>query len=412
MALQGHDIFWYVEDRKAKNLLKNLPITQVDNWQRYVNLVDMIIFDSTGYGQLQDELRQKGRVVIGGSSAEKLETDRNYGASIAREFGLTIPEEQTFKDAKSVAQFVESNPDTYVLKASGENLPPYSSFVGSASDGSDVVAFADFLESKHGKHIKEFVLCSKLHGIEVGVAAYFAGDRFLMPFSINFEHKRLGTGHPYYAPQGTGQNTGELGTSMFNTSEITRFTQMLIRFEKFFAHFNHFGIIDINTITTRDTSYFLEWTVRFGYPSTMIEQALAQSGHVDDFNAIAQRQNLAWELNKWAVGVVGASIGYPYEDEYKKSGMGMPFIGVKTEDILNAAIFPWEVEADEHGNLYTSDGNGSSVVANGASVRVDLAITKAYINLLRVKLPSMYFRTDIGKNSGRDYSLLRDWQWL
>ena len=49
----------------------------------------MIVFEATGFGTLQDELRAQGFNVIGGSAfGDKLEIDRGFAQSLLGEVGL------------------------------------------------------------------------------------------------------------------------------------------------------------------------------------------------------------------------------------------------------------------------------------------------------------------------------------
>ena len=64
---------------------------------------------------------------------------------------------------------------------------PMESFVGRLTDGRDVLAFLAGLPSS----TESFILMQHVEGIEMGVGAYFNGERFLKPSCLDWEHKRF-----------------------------------------------------------------------------------------------------------------------------------------------------------------------------------------------------------------------------
>jgi len=400
LAFEGNQVFWYVQDKKMKPLLTGVRnIFHIDDYHPYLKEVDFILFDSTGFGEEQDALRKKGLKVIGGSSfGDRLEIDRDFGQEVAKEFGLNIPQTISFSSMTEVEKYVQQVPAAYVLKSSGEDLPTYATYVSSTNDGSDLVEFGYFLERKFGRKIRKFELCEKIDGVEIGIAAYFDGQKFLKPYNINYEHKRFGTGHETRATiDGVGQNTGELGTVMVNTTKVSPLVEQLLRFAPLFARANHVGIIDINFIRSKKDGkfYFLEWTSRFGYPSCMIEQSLNPYNLTDDFVNILAHRDLYWQPNVWTVGIVLASQGFPNEDAYNKEGRGLPILGIDEVMLHTGYFYPWEFEMDGE-QMITSAGIGASVVVCGIASDLAKAQENAYNNVKKVKIPNVYYRTDIG----------------
>lgn len=414
LSLEGNDILLYIEERKMRRLLTGFPrITHIEEFERYVGEVDAILVDSTGYGKQQDAWRWRGLKVIGGSElGDKLELDRDYGQKIAKNMELVVPPSKEFHRLDDLEKYIRCCRNKYVLKTSGQDLPSYSTFVSDTTHGEDVIEFARMLEERHGNKITAFELSLKVEGIEVAIGAYFDGKRFLKPFNINFEHKRIGAGHLQFATlEGVGFNTGELGTVMFNMTKETAFSSVLTRFEPMLREVGHIGMVDINTIVTKDAIYFLEWTCRFGYPATMIEQQLNEYTLSADIENILNGRDLFWKLGTWAVGVVLCSQGFPYEEEYEKSGMALPIMGIRLSDTLSKEFHPWEVELEDN-RMMSSAGIGATMVATAAHISLSIARQKAYNNVKRVKIPNMYYRVDIGERVEKQVSELYSWQHL
>jgi phosphoribosylamine--glycine ligase len=98
--------------------------------------------------------------------------------------------------------FIANHPARYVLKFSGPNHAASETYVGQLADGRDVAAMLHARPSDSGGR---FILMEFIDGIEMGVGAYFDGERFLTPACLDWEHKRFFAGN-------LGELTGEMGT--------------------------------------------------------------------------------------------------------------------------------------------------------------------------------------------------------
>jgi phosphoribosylamine--glycine ligase len=113
-------------------------IDKVLSWRRelpWVGKKGLIIFDDTGFGEEQDELRAAGYIVVGGSAfGELLETDRAFGQKTFKEYGMKTAELHDFKRIEDAITFVRKNRGAWVIKQNG---PQHEfNYIGEFEDGS------------------------------------------------------------------------------------------------------------------------------------------------------------------------------------------------------------------------------------------------------------------------------------
>ena len=254
---EGHQVKAYIEREYDQDVYDGF-IEKVGNWKNYVGWADIIIFDDVGFGKIADELRKKGKLVVGGSEyTDQLEENRQFGQMEMEKLGMPVLPHWDFSDYNSAIKFLEENPGRYVFKpnyavGTGEDLHDLL-FLGEEEDGKDILEILKsdkkFLESK----IKSFQLQKFVNGVEVAVGAFFNGEDFIYPINVNFEHKRL-------FPSEIGPFTGEMGTLCYWSQPNAIFRETLGKMKDSLKESGYVGYIDINCMANARGIYPLEWT--------------------------------------------------------------------------------------------------------------------------------------------------------
>jgi len=389
---EGHDVKVHVANPLCHGTLAGL-VAHVDDWKTELDWVraadreGMILFESVGgrRGELQDSLRRDGFNVIGGSAyGDRLENDRGYAQNVLREIGLSICPIQSFTDRGRAIHFLRDRPGRYVLKFNGG----YETFVGQLGDGRDLLAFLAGLPSQGDD--ESFILMEHVEGVEMGVGAYFDGEKFLKPSCLDWEHKR-------FFPGDLGELTGEMGT-IVTYDRTARFHDLTLgRMERLLREGGYCGYINLNTIVNERGIWPLEFTCRFGYPGYAILDPLQRTPWSALFHAMVTRSKDKFETRSgFAAGIVLSTPPFPYARPELNVPVGMPVLfdeDLSDEDLRH--IHYGEVGL-QNGQLVTSGAYGWTLVVTGRGHSIEGARDRANRLAARMTIPNVRYRRDIG----------------
>lgn len=393
----GHQVKWVVKpDEKVAKVGKGIVerVNDVFDWLKWP---DMVFFcDNTYHLQLGDYFRKRGVPVIGPTpEATEWELDRDVGMKVLKRAGVPCPPTKEFTDYDAAIAFVKKTMLRYVSKPSGSADKALSYCSKSPAD------MVYMLErwKRLSKLKTPFILQEFKPGIEMAVGGWFGPGGFNRGYCENWEFKKL-------MNDDKGVATGEQGTVLRYVKNSALADKVLCPVEEQLASLGYIGYIDVNCIITDDgTPWPLEFTMRPGWPTFNIQQALHKGDHAEWLLNLANGTDAKnWELDQIAVGVVLSIPDYPYSHLTRKEVNGVPLYGMTPENedsIHPCEMMLGEAPHEENGKIISQPclvtAGDYVLVASGTGETVTAAKKKAYAILEQLSLPnSPMYRTDIG----------------
>ncbi len=403
---EGHAVKAYIADPSDQDVYDGF-LDKVSDWKKYIDWADVIVFDDIGFGKMADQLRAKGKFVVGGSAyTDQLEEDRKFGQTEMKNAGLSILPHWDFDSFDSAIKFISDNPGRYVFKPSG-NTPSDQKgilFMGQEDDGKDLIEILAQNKKSWAKKIKNFQLQKMAVGVEVAVGAFFNGKDFIYPIDINFEHKKL-------FPGDIGPYTGEMGTLNYFSAPNELFHSTLEKIKPALAKCNYVGYIDINCIANAKGIYPLEFTCRFGYPTISIQMEGITSPLGELMFRLATGQSFEFKTKKgFQIGVCVVVPPFPFDDPKE-------FFVYKDLSILFKkpnleGIHLGDVKMI-HDVWVVAGHSGYILVVTGSGLTLEETRRQTYARVRNVTLQNMYYRTDIGERwLLGDSDKLHNWGYL
>jgi phosphoribosylamine--glycine ligase len=267
LAIEGHKVLYFVNWIRAHPLPEEIDygrgifdffgVKRIDNFYSHVDEVDLVVFTDIGWGEDAWYLREEGVPIFGAGPAELLEADRGRAKELVEEAGIKIPRTWNFRNAEEARKELQRFEDgKYVIKVNVVGDAFTKTYVSVNKE--DALNHLDLLEAKMadalGVVVEEFV-----EGVEYAVGAFFNGSDFVGERCFNFEHKR-------YFPGDLSCITGEMGTVIKWERDGKLFRETLLRMRDVLKELGFVGYVDMDFIVNEKGPFFLEWTMRFGYP--------------------------------------------------------------------------------------------------------------------------------------------------
>ena len=398
----GHEVKMYIEEKDYREIGFGF-VKKTNQWQKHVDWADVIVFDYTGFGAECEQLRNAGKCVFGGSIyTDNIELDRNFGHLELKKHHIKTLPSQEFTSFGEAISFVQNSPDAYVIKPSGETQElKQLLFVGNDDEGKDVIRVLKAYEKSWGSNFGAFQLQRKVKGVEIAVAGFFNGNKFITPYNISFEHKKL-------FPNELGVSTGEMGTSMFWSASSPIFDRTLKKLESTLAQKNFRGHIDINCIVNGNGIYPLEFTSRFGFPQVYIQKY----GVLDSFGELlyhtAKGNDYVIPVRKgYQIGVYMVVPPFPFNDK-KSFNLFSKDSVVIFRKLMPEGIHPIHVKKINDEWLITGD-TGIAILVTGNGITMKEAQRMMYNRVSNVIINNSYYRIYIGNRWTEDADRLRSW---
>ena len=397
LSKAGHDVRVFAERPEDRDILRGMVELVADwraqlGWVREAGNQGYVVFETARHGEAQDELRRDGYQVIGGSAAgDRLEEDRSFGQEVLARAGLSTAAVHSFDDFSRATAFVRETRGRYVLKLNGASAAWSRNYVGEADDGEDMLSMLSLQAHRWPEGEKpSFVLMQHLRGVEVGVGAYFDGERFLGPACLDFEHKR-------FFPGDLGEQTGEMGTVATYRRSQRLFDLTLGKLTDTFRASNYRGYVNLNTIANDQGVWPLEFTCRFGYPGFAVLGCLQAEPWEAVLEKLAKGSATSLDTHDgFAVAVVLTVPPFPYPHGYAELGKGEPVGFARQTTPADLDHFHFGEVERLGGHLVTSGSIGYVMVVTGRGSTVELAQRDAYGRVAKVVIPNVRYRNDIG----------------
>ncbi len=413
---EGCKVRLFIENKDDKDCFDGM-LKKTNDWKNELGWVGkngLIVFDDVGYGKIQDDLRAKGYLVVGGSyGGDKLELNRDYCQQILKNFGVKISNSFQTRDftINSAIKFVKKNKGRWVLKQN--NHDEAFTYISRRKDGLDLISVLENYKDRFGGSWS-CNLQKRVEGIEIAIGRFFNGKNWTGPLVINFEHKHLNN-------DDIGPMGGETGTLMwFEENEKNKlFQRTLAKIKPHLQEIKHKGYIDINCIVNKNTAYPLEITSRFGSSTNETQSEIQESSWKEILFSIAKGKNYQIKYKKeYGITVALTVSPFPCQTSDKKliqKGVSIFFDSKLLKDNLNHIHFE-EVSTKKIGkknNYYISGNTGYILYVTGSGKTIQEAREKVYGTINKIIIPKMFYRTDIGlRFINKDQKLLKDWGWI
>lgn len=337
-----------------------------------------------------DAFEEAGLKIFGHrKNAAILEASKVFAKNFMKKYGVPTAFYETFDNEDDAIDFIKKMGTPIVIKADG--LAAGKGVVIAKTEEEAIQTVKDMFGGLFGEASKRIVIEEFLEGEEASYIAMVDGDK-LVPMATSQDHKQVFDGDK-------GPNTGGMGAyspAPVITPELEQEILEKIMYPTLkgmqaegrrMRGFLYAGLM----IGPKGVNV-LEFNVRMGDPETQpimrrLESDLVQhildilDGKIDSVQPV-------WS-EKWAIGVVMASKGYP--GKYEK---GFEITGIEeAEKDPDIVVFHSGTDIKD-GKLVTAGGRVLTVTAVGDTLKE--AKEKAYKAIEKIHFEGAHYRRDIG----------------
>ncbi|HXJ61905.1 MAG TPA: phosphoribosylglycinamide synthetase C domain-containing protein [Verrucomicrobiae bacterium] len=234
-----------------------------------------------------------------------------------------LPPYQVFNSLDEVEAFALKTDRAWVFKPCGSEEDKSATFM--SKDAADLVGWIRRKKKAGVKFKGKLMLQEKVDRVaELGISGWMGSEGFLPEkFQLCWEHKPMCSGD-------IGPATGEMGTITAYTDSDKLADDFLLPLETALRALGHRGDTALNfIIDTKGKAWFLEFTMRLGYPCFWLQTA---SHRGDPLNwmkgALTGKDSLKVSYDPAAV-VVMARPDFPYDERPPALSEGIPIRGAE-----------------------------------------------------------------------------------
>jgi len=346
---------------------------------------------------IADLFSARGRALFGPRRlAAQLETSKAFAKDFMRRHGVPTARYRVCGDADSALAAIRRDEfgSSLVVKADGLAAGKGVVVAETRAQAEDAVRTA-MIDRCFGDAGSRIVLEERLDGPEVSFFVVADGEHSVLLAAAQ-DHKRI-------FDDDRGPNTGGMGafapSPLVDEALQARILGEIVRpvlHGLIVEGTPYRGVLYCGLMLTADGPKVIEFNARFGDPEAQVVLPMVAEPLVPVLWAAATGtlRSRALRLSEMRhVGVVLAAKGYPGEVETGHRIEGLDRVAEECPDVL---VFHAGVK-DSDGTLATSGGRVMTVVGRGATF--ELAISRAYEAVSRVRFEGMQYRRDIGRKA-------------
>lgn len=339
-----------------------------------------------------DEFERRGLRIFGpNKNASRIEADKSFARDFMHRFGIPAPKFQIYDTAHEALKYLKTvNKFPVVVKASGLAGGKGAFIVNTRKDYEKTIDEV-LVQHRLGEAGNRIVVEEFLTGQECSIFVLTDGIR-LTYLPSSQDHKKL-------LDRNRGPNTGGMGAyapyptnrrvSNIIENVIMQPTVLSLRDQGI----DYKGVLYAGIILTSLGPKVLEYNCRFGDPEAQAILPIVDGDLVEPLCAVADGKLGDIEVkmkNHWAICVVLASGGYPFDYRVGEE--------IQFKEKLSPKTLLFQAGTKmEDSKLVTASGRVLNMVYTHENLKI--AKQKAYEEIKKVHFKGMYYRKDIG-NSG------------